>query len=97
MSLRAAAAYAVTTRCPRRRKGRKPARAVCHKTTSVRLGIKALTANTFQALASRLPYGRRIRFSALASNAAGLRQPLPAVRYATLRKPKPKHRKARKH
>lgn len=93
LTLRSSAAYAVTARCPRRRKGRKPARrAVCHKTLGVRLPIKALSATTFQASASRLPYGRRIKFSALASNAAGLRQAVPAVRYMTLRKPKPKRR-----
>jgi hypothetical protein len=98
LTLRSSAAYAVTTRCPRRRKGRKPTRrAVCHKTLGVRLPIKALSATTFQALASRLPYGRHIKFSASASNAAGLRQAVPAVRYKTLRKPKPKRRKPETH
>jgi V8-like Glu-specific endopeptidase len=98
LTLRSSAAYAVTTRCPRRRNGRKPTRrAVCHKTHGVMLPIKALSATTFQASASRLPYGRRIKFSALASNAAGLRQAVPAVRYKTLRKPKPKPRKPRTH
>ncbi|HMH47196.1 MAG TPA: serine protease [Solirubrobacteraceae bacterium] len=98
LTLRSSAAYAVTTRCPRRRRGRKPTRrAVCHKTLGVRLPIKALSATTFQASASRLPYGRRIKFSALASNAAGLHQAVPAVRYKTLRKPKPKRRKPKTH
>jgi hypothetical protein len=98
LMLRSSAAYAVTTRCPRRRTGRKPTRrAVCHKTLGVRLPIKALSATTFQASASRLPYGRRIKFSALASNAAGLRQAVPAVRCKTLRKPKPKRRKPKTH
>jgi hypothetical protein len=98
LTLRASAAYTVAAKCPRRRKGRKPAsHAVCHKTASVRLAIKTLTVNTFQASAGKLPYGERIKFSVLASNAAGLRQLTPAVRYTILHKPKPKRRRGRKH
>jgi len=87
--------YAVAVKCHKRRKAHP--HTLCHRTATITLAVKALAANAFHASASRLPYGERIKFAVLASNAAGLRQARPALRYATLHKPRPRRRRTGTH
>jgi Trypsin len=102
LSVQPTVAFSVIAKCPkskkkhRRKHSKKP---VCHRTATFRLAPKALSAAAFASSASRLPYGEPIRFSVLASNAAGLRQVTPAVKTVTLHKPKPKPKpkKKKKH
>jgi hypothetical protein len=94
LTLTASAAYQVTTKCPvrkgKKKKGKQP---VCHKTHTVNMPVSA-GAGVYQATATKLPYDERVTFTALATNAAGLRPTTPLVRSTTLRSPpKPKKKK----
>lgn len=99
LTVQPSAAYAVTAKCPvkkKKKKGKKPAKkAVCHKTKTVSMALKTVSAGVFQAAASKLPYGEKVTFSALASDAAGLKS-ATAVSSTTLHKPKPKKHKKKK-
>jgi secreted trypsin-like serine protease len=97
LSEQASGAYTVAVKCPKKKKrskkGKKPAkRPVCHKTLTVPMSLTALSAGSFQATMSRLPYGEEIIFIFDVSDAAGL-QAAPTSVDATLHKPKPKQRK----
>jgi hypothetical protein len=96
LSLQPTAAYTVVTKCPKPKKKPKKGRKkpVCHRRLTLKLAAKALAPPAFQASASRLPYGKPISFSVLATNAAGVRQTArPTVKTITLHKPKPKKKK----
>ena len=89
LSLQPSAAYSVLAKCPRKKKkhgGKKP---VCHKTKTVKMSLKALSATAYQSAVSRLPYSEKITFTVQAANAAGLKA-APATTHTTLHKPKPK-------
>ena len=93
LSLRASAAYSVLAKCrvKVRRNGRKVFKMIpCRKAKLVPIPVRNLSLGFFSAKASKLPYGERIRFSTIATDAAGLRQATPSVRTITLRKPKRK-------
>jgi secreted trypsin-like serine protease len=97
LSEQASGAYTVAVKCPKKKKkskkGKKPAkRPVCHKTLTVPMSLTALSAGSFQATVSRLPYGEEIIFIFDVSDAAGL-QAAPASVDTTLHKPKPRQRK----
>jgi hypothetical protein len=99
ITLAATADYAIVVKCPtkKRKKGRKPAKApVCHATKTVAMAIANPAAGVYEASGSGLPYGEQIKFSVLATNAAGVRQTVAAFASVTLHKPKPK-RKRKKH
>lgn len=94
LSVRASASYAVASRCPRRRRSGHR-HVVCHITRTVALATSPTGAGRYSALATRLPYGEAIRFSARASNAASLTQEDAAVQGVTLHRPKAKKKKKR--
>ncbi len=87
--------YSVVAKCPKR-KGRKTSKkAACHKTKTVKTSPQALTTpGSFQATASRLPYGEKLTFKLEVGNAAGLKA-RTASAHITLHKPKPKRKKRR--
>jgi secreted trypsin-like serine protease len=89
------AAYAVTAKCPKKKKkkGKKVKQPICHKTKTVPMSATSSSAGVYQAAVANLPYGEKITFSVLASNAAGLKQAKAAAAIATLHKPKPKPKK----
>jgi hypothetical protein len=84
--------YSVTDKCPKRRAKRASRKRVCHKTKTSRLSAKMLSAGSFRATASRLPYGEKITFAVAVVNAAGLKARTVTV-HTTLHKPKPKRRR----
>jgi len=97
LSVRPAALYSVTVRCPRRKrtkKGKKPP--VCHATRTLGMTLKAVAPGAFRATVSRLPYDRKITFTVAVANAAGLLPLKTPVRATTLRPPK-KKRTSGKH
>jgi Trypsin len=97
LSVRPAALYTVTVRCPKRkrtRKGKKPP--VCHATKTLSMTLKAVASGSFKATVSRLPYNRKITFTVAVANAAGLRPLKTPDRATTLRPPK-KKRTSGKH
>ena len=49
---------------------------------------RALSPNAFRAAAAGLPYGQKVTFTALVSDAASLHPARPLVRSTTLRPPK---------
>lgn len=92
VSVQPTVAYPVTTKCPGR-KGRHASRQrVCHKTKTSKLSPAALTAGSFRATATGLPYAERITFAVAVANAAGL-QARTATAHTRLHKPKPKKRR----
>jgi len=99
-SEQASAAYSVVTKCPKKKKKKhekkRVKQPVCHSTLTVPLALTAGSGGAFQATVSRLPYGETITFVLNVSNAAGI-QAAPLSTHATLHKPKPKHRKSKKH
>ena len=66
----------------------------CTRTKSLAMSLSGLSAGSFKASVSRLPYGKKVRFAVLAHNAAGLSQSSPAATSATLSAPR---KKAKKH
>jgi Trypsin len=94
LSLRPSASYSVLARCPRR-KGRPARKTGCHKTRTVKMSLKTLSARAFQATVSKLPYGRKLTFSVQAGNAAGLKA-RTAIAHTTLHKPKSRRGSTRK-
>ncbi len=98
LSLQPSAAYSILAKCPKKKKkgrGRKPAKPpVCHKTKTVPMSLKTLSAGSFQGAVSRLPYGEKITFTVVAGNAAGLKS-ATLVTHTTLHKPKAKKKKKR--
>jgi trypsin len=98
LSVQSSAAYAVVAKCPKKKKKKKKgAKApVCHKTKTVSMALINPSAGAYTASASKLPYGEKITFSVVASNAAGLKQAAPALTATTLHKPKPKKKPKKK-
>lgn len=92
VSAQPTAAYSVKIGCPKRKGKHPPKKRVCHATKTLRLPAKTLSAGSFRASASRLPYGERITFAVAVANAAGLKA-RTATAHTTLRKPKPKKKK----
>jgi hypothetical protein len=91
VSVQPTAAYSVVAKCPKK-KGRHASRKrICHKTRTLRMSPKTLSAGGFRATASRLPYGEKIAFAVEVVNAAGLKA-RSATAHTKLRKPKPKRR-----
>jgi hypothetical protein len=98
LSVTASGVYQVTTKCPakkgKKKKGKQP---VCHKTHLANMPVSAV-AGIYQATVTKLPYNERVTFTALATNAAGLRPAISPVRSTTLHPPpKPKKKKPKKH
>jgi secreted trypsin-like serine protease len=82
--------YETTTNChtAKPRKGKKPAKApLCHSTAAVIIPVSNTAPGVFTAGASKLPYNESVKFTALATNAAGLRPAVAAVRSTTLHPP----------
>ncbi len=98
LKLTASASHRVPAKChPKKGQqqappGKRPQskRPVCHKTDTVHMSISAVSADVFKATASKLPYDRRLTFTVLVTNAAGLRPSRSPTRSTTLRLPKPK-------
>jgi len=98
LTVQPSAAYTVTAKCPKKKKGKKSAKQpVCHKTRIVPMSLTNPSAGAYQASVSRLPYGEHITFNVLTTNAAGVRQLAPAVAVATLHRPKPKKKRSNRH
>ena len=94
LGVQSRASYAVSARCPVRKakkKARSSARAhACKRTVNVPMSLSNTSAGHYRATAKRLPYGRRITFTTLVTNAAGLRPLKPLVRSTTLHAPSKK-------
>lgn len=91
LKITASASHQVPTRC-HVKKGQKHARGkrfVCHKTDVVHMSVGAVSAGAFKATASKLPYNRRLTFTVIVTNAAGLPPSRSPTRSTTLRPPKP--------
>lgn len=84
--------YSVTIGCPKRKGKHASKKRVCHTTKTSRLSAKTISAGSFRASASRLPYGEKIAFAVAVVNAAGLKA-RTATAHTTLHKPKPKRRR----
>ncbi|MGA9874506.1 MAG: serine protease [Solirubrobacteraceae bacterium] len=99
LTLTSSAAYEVTAKCQvkkgkKKKKGKQP---VCHKTLTVKVPVSAVSPGVYSAAATKLPYGEKITFTALATNAAGLHPVTAPVASTTLHKPvKPKQKKKKK-
>lgn len=92
VSAQATATYSRTTKCPPKRGKHASRKRVCHTTKTSKLPAKTLSAGSFRASASRLPYGEKITFAVAVVNAAGLKA-RTATAHTTLHKPKPKRRR----
>lgn len=78
------------------KKGRRPMRArhpVCHRTDTAHMSVGAVSAGVFKATESKLPYDKRLTFTVLVTNAAGLRPAKSLTRSTTLHPPKPMKKK----
>jgi hypothetical protein len=103
LTLTSSAAYQVTAKCPvkkgkKKKRGKQP---VCHETLTVNVPVSVLSPGVYSAAATKLPYGEKITFSALATNAAGLHPATAPITSTTLHKPakpkpKPKQKKKKK-
>lgn len=91
----ASASHQVPAKChvkkgQRQKRGKRP---VCHKTDTVHMYVGAVSAGAFKATASKLPYDRRLTFTVVLTNAAGLRPAKSPTRWTTLYPPRPKKKK----
>jgi hypothetical protein len=90
------ASYVVTGKCPVKRGKRKGSRTTrgshCKRTVNVPMPLSNTSPGHYRATAKRLPYGKRITFATLVTNAAGLRPLKSLTRSATLRPPSKKSR-----
>jgi hypothetical protein len=87
----ASASHLIPTKChlkkgQAKKRGKRP---VCHKTDTVHMSVGAISTDAFKATASKLPYDRRLTFTVLVTNAAGLRPARSPTRSTTLHPPKP--------
>ena len=89
VSLTVTASYPVTRACRIRRAGRLVT-GRCVRTSSRPMSVTSPYAGVYEATATGLPYGVRIRFTAAAQNAAGLRQGTSARISVILRAPRTK-------
>lgn len=95
VSAQATVAYSVQTRCPKRKSTHSAKKRICHTTKTSRLSAKTLSAGSYRASASRLPYDENLKFSVAVVNAAGLKA-RSASAHTTLHEPKPKKRKRKR-
>jgi hypothetical protein len=89
------AGHQVIARCQVKR-GRRPARAkhaLCYKTDTAHMAVAAASPGAFKATESKLPYDKRLTFTVLVTNAAGLRPAKSPTRSITLHPPKPMKKK----
>jgi Trypsin len=92
-SVQPSGSYTANVKCPAKKrkqhkKAKKPAKApVCHQARTVRMALRALSASSYQATASHLPYGEKIIFSVAVANAAGLHTAGTLARATTLHAP----------
>jgi hypothetical protein len=87
------AGHQVIAKCPVER-GRRSMRAryhhrVCHKTDTAHMSVGATSAGVFKATEAKLPYDKRLTFTVLVTNAAGLRPAKSPTRSTMLHPPKP--------
>ncbi len=99
LGVRSRADYAVTASCPvkrpRKKAGKSARRSHCAKTVTVPVALSNVSAGLYRGTATRLPFNKRITFTTLVTNAAGLRPLKPLVRYATLHRPSSSKHKAK--
>lgn len=98
LKMTASAGHQVLAKChlkkgQRRSRGRHP---VCHRTDAVHMSVGAISAGVFKATASKLPYDRRLTFTVLVTDAAGLRPARSPTRSTTLHPPGPKPRQTKR-
>lgn len=91
LNVTATAGHQVPVKCRvkkdhRQRRGKQP---ICHKTDVVRMSVGAVSPGVFKATASKLPYKRRLTFTVLVTDAAGLRATRSPTRSTALHLPKP--------
>ncbi len=92
------ASYVVNARCSVKKGHRKGAKGShCKRTVDVPLDLTDTSPGHYRASVTRLPYGRRITFTTLVTNAAGLRPAKPLTRSATLRPPSKRHGARSRH
>jgi secreted trypsin-like serine protease len=105
LAVTASVAYQVTAKCPKKKAKRKQKQGkspVCHRTETLGLPVSPVAGGAFSAVATRLPYGERIRFDVAVVNAAGLHPVSAPAGSTVLYKPKskkhakPKRKKKRK-
>ncbi len=100
LGVQSKATYALATKCPparRKAKGRKaPRRSTCHRTATVHMPLSRISSGAYRATATGLPYNKRVTFTVLVTNAAGLRPARSLTRSTTLRPPSKTHRTSRK-
>ena len=91
LGIQSRASYVVAARCPVKKGGKRGKRAArgshCKRTVVVPMPVSNTSAGHFRATARQLPYGRRITFTTVVRNAAGLRPLKPLTRSATLHPP----------
>ena len=95
LKMTASASHQVPAKC-HLKKGQKRARGkrpICHKTDVVHMSVGAVSAGVFKATASKLPYDRRLTFTVVVNNAAGLRPARSPTRSTTLHPPRPSEKK----
>ena len=93
LKVTASAAHQVPAKCHVKKSHPRYKRLACHKTDAVHMSVGAVSAGAFKATASKLPYNRRLTFTVIVTNAAGLRPARSPTRSTTLRPPKPKRTK----
>jgi hypothetical protein len=94
------ASYVVTAKCPVRKgkKGHRAARgSLCRRTVEVSMALSNTSPGHYRATVKRLPYGKRITFTTLVTDAAGLRPLKPLTRSTTLRPPSKRSRAKPRH
>jgi hypothetical protein len=100
LGIQSRASYVVTARCPvkkgKKRRGSSAKRS-CKRTVNVPMALTNTSAGHYRATAKRLPYNRRITFTTLVTNAAGLGSLKPLVRSATLHPPSRKSKTKSEH
>jgi Trypsin len=98
LGIQARARYTVASRCPAKKgKRRGSTRSGCTRTVTVPMSLSNTSPGHCRATAKRLPYGKRITFTTLVTNTAGLRPLKPLVRSATLHRPSTTSTHKRKH
>jgi secreted trypsin-like serine protease len=89
VSVQPTVAYSVLAKCPKKKSRKASKRRVCHTTRTLRMSPKTLSAGSFRATASRLPYGEKLTFAVAVASAAGLKA-RTATAHTRLRRPRPK-------
>jgi Trypsin len=87
--------YEVTTKCHVKHKKKAGKQPLCHSTAAVIMPVSNVSPGVYLASATHLPYHESITFSAVATNAAGLRGK-PVIRSTKLRLPPAKQKTTHK-